>query len=209
MTDRATVWRRWATGTTLWAAALLGSAGCRGFGHEPMVPAEYDGLQQQRIAVLVAATDTTLYGHPQLESVLGRVLIRQLADRVPGAQVSDPDQIDRFAQANPYWQSMPGGELLKRLNVQRVVLVDISHYATREPGNAYLFQGTILGRVAVLADDHDQISNPVYATVVSARHPSGRVGRPDGDWQLMEQALINLFTQRVADRFSRHRAVRQ
>ena len=78
-----------------------------------------------------------------LSSNTSGLSVTQLASVLPSVRVVDPHQIARFQQENPFWNTLPHSDLIKRLGVDRVIYIDLVQYALHEPGNAYIKQGKL------------------------------------------------------------------
>ena len=90
------------------------------------VDAEYRGLENQTAAVMVMADDYTLYRHPDVATLVAKAVGGRIAESVPTATLVDPQQIEQFVHDNPYWSTQPYGQLMGRLEVDRMVLIDVN-----------------------------------------------------------------------------------
>lgn len=162
--------------------------------------AEYRGLENQSVAVIVNADYATLYDHPVVQLEIATAVTRRLADQVPGIELVNPRRVVEFQVRNPYWSAATYSELAKRLNVSRIVLIDVQEFRTREPGDTNLFRGVISAHVSVATD---QSNNLVYATTVSqafpANAPEGILDARESDIRL---GTISLFSYGVANKFA-------
>ncbi len=173
------------------------------------VPAEYEGLTNQTTAVLVAADEYTLYEYPAATSAICQQISARLAVSIPGIQVADPKQIQRFQDANPFWATLPYNQLLKRLGVQRLVYIDLIRYTTHESGNAYVWRGTVTANLGVAAADADDPDRFVYATTTQANYPPNQTGRLNSDNQTIQLGMLHTFAQHVTNLFQDHKAVQK
>jgi len=172
---------------------------------EVAVGAEYRGLDHKSAAVLVSASDTTIYRYPDAVSKVGRMVGARLVTAVAGLSLSDPDQIVKFQRENPHWMVVPPSQLFDRLDVDRLVMIDLTEYSTHEPGNAHVFAGLIVGRVGIVEVESEDPNNFVYARVVSARYPpDGGLGVLEKDAPTVELGMLSRFASRVAGLFHDH-----
>ncbi|MBI1370801.1 MAG: hypothetical protein GC162_19380 [Planctomycetes bacterium] len=173
------------------------------------VKAEYAALDNQRVAVLVDAKLETLFEHPMAQLEIAQALTTQLAASVPGVQVVDAKQVVEFQQRNIYWNTSTYSDLAKRLNVNRLVLIDISDYRLHEPGNMHLWRGTITGTVSVAATDSDHPNDLAYSTVVTAAYPPDKpMGAVNADERTIRLGMLDLFTRGVVGKFHDHKEER-
>ncbi len=174
------------------------------------VEAQYRGLENSQVAVLVAAPDTTLYQHPRAPQMVGRAVTARIAARVQGAVVSDPDQIAAFQRQNAAWTGVPPTQLFERLAVDRIVMVDLAEYSTHEPGNAHVFRGVVVGKVGVFAADSEDPNSFAYSQLVSSHYPpGGGLGLLEDDAATIELGMLNQFAERAAGLFYDHTVVQE
>ncbi len=183
------------------------------FGCEPMpgekkkvdVQAEYLGLENQRVAVIVAADSHLLYEYPDSRKYVCVAMTSRIAKNVPGVTTTIPEKIETFQNNNPYWMNMRYSELAEKLNVDKVVLVDLIEYQTHEPGNAHIWQGLITGNIGVINANGVDPDNFVFQNTISAKFPeSSTVGVIDADNESIQLGMIYLFAERGAGLFYDH-----
>jgi hypothetical protein len=200
----------------LTAAALAGcnglavlSRGITGDTKKVKVDAEYRGLDQHTIAVVVAADEVTLGRYPDAPFAVGRAIASRISDDVPGARVVDPLQIARFQRENPYWNTLLPNTLIQKLGVERMVLVDLLEYQTTEPGDRHVWQGRIHASVSVLESDavrtRGDPDQPAYATQVLGLYPEETtIGVLEADQRTIELGALSNFARNVVRLFTDH-----
>lgn len=152
----------------------------------------YRGLAGQRVAVLVSADDHTLYRYPAAPQAVARAATVALARAVPSARLMNPRELNTFLAANPYWETLPPADLFARLDVDRLILIDLAHYSTHEPGNAHEWRGLILADVIV--HERDRPNQPVFRAPVQAEFPSKpSLGVLDADDATIQLGLLDAF----------------
>lgn len=169
------------------------------------VKAEYRGLDNRTVAVMVMADETTLFGYPQAPGTVTRAVSSHLAQGVPGVTVMDPNQIIAYQRANPYWTTYRHGELARAMGVDRLVLIDLVEYRTHEPGNAHVWQGVTSGNIVVIESDAEDPDNPAYTNTVRVQFPEDtKVGVVNADSDKIQLGMVKLFSQRAAGLFYDH-----
>ncbi len=197
----------------------LALAGCQAIGWaahgmsggvtKQQVKAQYLGLQNKTIAVVVAADDFTLFRYPEAPFKTCRAISARISDEIPGARVVDPRQIVRFQKDNPYWNTLLLSDLLKRLGVERLVYVDLVEYETHEAGNQHVGQGKIVANVNVLESDAasrgldpDQFA---FSAAVQSLYPEEHgFGVIEADMQSLELAIVSVFSRDTVRLFRDH-----
>lgn len=171
------------------------------------VEADYEGLAEQRVAVLAAADQRTLFYTPGARERIVREVSAGIAEHVPGTTLTDPGQVADFKRRNDHWAAMRASRLLDVLEVDRVVLIDLVEYRTREPGNQHVWRGQVTGNVAVHAADADDPDNPVYYRTIGATYPEDDdvgVVNPDTEDETIELGMVKVFGRDVARLFYNH-----
>jgi len=167
----------------------------------PLKP-EYLGLANHSVAVVVIADDKTLYASPDAPRSLCQSVSSALVAALPGIRPTEPRQIEQFQRLNPYWETLPPGDLLQHLRVERLILIDVTNFSTHEPGNANVWQGTIVANVAVAEAEAKNPNNFVYRTNISAAYPEkSTLGVLNSDDQTIRLAMLQTFTRNLLARF--------
>ncbi|MDH3584014.1 MAG: hypothetical protein OER86_07350 [Phycisphaerae bacterium] len=169
------------------------------------VEAEYRGLDNQTIAVLVNASDSVLLQQPRAPLEAGTVVSEALAGNIPGARVISAREIAAFQNRNLYWDTEPFSRLAERLKVSRLVLIELGAYRLHEPGNINIWQGVMRARVVVAEADGPRPNDAAYSTDIHVRYPpDGPVGLVRADDATMRFATLDLFAKKVAGKFYDH-----
>lgn len=189
------------------AAYVVGGDGER----QVHVKAQYRGLENKRFAVLVAADEYTLFTYPGATQAISREMAARIATNVPGSVPMNPQEVAQFQKNNPYWITVPYGQLLERLKVDRLVVVDLVEYSLREPGNAHIWQGQIIANVGVAEAESPDGNRLAFNMTVKARHPddSGRVGVLNSDDHTIQLGLLATFSTQAVWLFHDHEEVIQ
>lgn len=186
---------------------MIGYAGqaLRGDNERIEVEAEYRGLEGKSVAVLVAADEYTLGTYPTAPLGVARAVSARLAENMPSVTVTDPQEIVKFQQKNPFWITSRYGELVEKLGVDAIVLIDLVEYRTHEPGNAYVWAGLITANVGVIERDAENPDNFTFFNTVRAQFPEDRkVGVPNQDDQTIQLGMHSIFSRDAAGLFYDH-----
>ncbi len=197
---------------TLGAAALSGcniiAAGATILAQdkEVEVDAEYRGLENQRVGVLVAADDATYFRYPQAASRVNQAITIGLANALPSVTLLTPAAADAYIKRNPYWVTRRPAVLMRELGVTRLITVDINRYATHEPGNFSEFRGVISATLSVCEADGNDPDNRSFDREVIAQFPdaSTEFGVINGNEAQIEDAVLSTFSTQVANLFHDH-----
>jgi len=174
-------------------------------GRTVTVSAQYNGLDRQSVAVLVSADEYTYFEHPDATAAVCRRTSALLASSILDVRVIDPDQITDFQKENPYWNTLPHGQLLQRLQVDRLIIIDLIQYTLHEPGNIYVWRGAMAANVGVATIEESDLNQFIFNTTVEAHYPqSGSIGVINADQPTIQFGLLQSFTQQLVDLFQDH-----
>lgn len=166
------------------------------------IKAQYRGMEGKSVAVIVGTDENTLYAYPTAPLAIAQSVSARLAEGVPSARLTDPQQIAQFQRANPYWETLPPGDLIKRLAVDRLVFVDLIRYTTHDPGDKNVWQGAIVARVDVYDSQNANPNDRVFSAPVQASFPESRaIGVLDADEKTIQLGMLKTFSLRAAGLF--------
>ena len=195
-------------------AAVMLLAGCNNMPGQPEVidvKARYLGLDNHSVAVVVATRDYTDFNYPDARPDMTREITRRIQANVPGVTVTDPEQILKWQEDNPYWATRPPSALIEQLKVDRLVLVEIGEYRTHEPGDKYVLRGVISATVNVVeaeAPDPDTFGGSYNKTVMYPRAKDSLIGKAGVSEQKIEAQTQYRFCEEAAGLFYDHELVR-
>lgn len=173
------------------------------------VTAEYYGLQNQSVAVLVNADLPVMYAYPQAQLEVADALVNKIAANVEGARVVDARQSIEFQTRNIYWTTERYSVLAQKLKVSRLIVVELLDYRTREPGNAALYQGAITARVDVIEADGDRPDDVAYSGHVNVTYPpDAPVPVPNTQEITVRKGVLDMFALAAGGKFYDHKEPR-
>ena len=171
-----------------------------------VVEPQYTGLRGESLAVLVAADEYLLFTQPRAPQILSRAISNEIAAHVAGVRVANPQQVAAFQARNPYWTTTPYTDLIQRLEVDRLIIVDLAEYRLHEPGNKHVWRGVIAAGVSVAEAERPDPDQLAFSTTVRASFPEGReIGLVNADTETVELATLKLFARRVGRLFYEHK----
>ena len=206
---------------TLTALALLATVwvleGCQIFGIASVVGqnierekkvevlAEYDGLRNQTVAIVVQTDMSTLYQFPKLVAEVCVNMSRRLAQNVEGIQVLDPRIVLDWTYHQPGWETMPYGEVCEELGVERLVWIDVFEFRLNPPGNRWQWDGVAGASIGIV--ELDGFDSDAFAETydVSGEFPKiAELGRESSTEERIEMGLLATFIEEAAWLFFDH-----
>ena len=155
------------------AVGVLAGGMAQNFEYQKLVEIlpKYEGLEHQTVAVVVDADLATLYENPTLCDTVAAGVTKRLADNVSGIRLLSQRVVRDWQFSTPQWNALPYGDIAKRLNVDRVVLIDIQSFRLHPRGNRWMWDGECVAMVGVI--ERDGVEPDEFADLfhVSARFP--------------------------------------
>lgn len=175
------------------------------------VSARYTDLENRSVAVLVATGEYIDFNHPNVREQLTREVTQRIATNVPGVQVTDPEQVLRFQEENPYWTARAPSELIRALNVERLIIVEVGEYRTHEAGDRHVLRGVVSGNINLLEAEAPNPDNYAYGQSIRAVFPDEtrtKIGTVTLSEDMIETEARRRFAEDSAGVFYDHKVVR-
>ena len=110
---------------------------------------------------------------------------------VPGSSVI------AYQYNRPNWVAKPMGEVGKELGVQRVIVIDVTEYRLRDPGNQYTWDGVANFLVGVYECDSTLPDDVAFQKRIEVKFPDAGGYTPT---DLPEAAVNTELTRRACER---------
>lgn len=170
-----------------------------------VVPAQYTGLEGRTVAVMVAGDEYLLYRFPDAQIRLSSNVSARIAENVDGVRVINPMTISQFQKDNPAWMTLPYSELIRKVNVDRLIIIDLSEYRLNDPGDKSMWRAVVSANVGVVeAEDIDPDNYTFFKNVKATFPEDGGIGVLNSDAETVELAVSTMFSQDVAELFYQH-----
>lgn len=197
------------TGCTMWSCAigkLLGGM-AQNYEYTKLVEVHpvYSDLENKTVAVIVDVDLVTLYEHPDVAVTIGANVARRLSTNVPGIKVVPPSLVSQWQFRTPQWNTLPYGEIAQKLNVDRIVHIDVHDFRLHPPGNQWLWDGLCGASVGIIErDGYDPDSYVDTFNVTVAFPDMPGVTRENASAQGVQTGLLTLFTRQTSWLFFTH-----
>lgn len=131
------------------------------------VLAEYRGLADKTVAVLVEIDPYTMYEHPQLAMNITSGVVDAIMRNVPEAVVMPAQLSMQWQYSTPGWNAMTFSEMAQSIHrhnvraygqnasvkIDRIIHIEVIEYRLHPPGNRYEWDGVCAANVRVLEID--------------------------------------------------------
>lgn len=184
-------------------------AGCKAiampwlmWGKEPTktVPAEYPHLAGKKVCILVWADADTMFEFPHVQYELSEFIAVALKPNVKGLTFVPNRNVVDYQRNDGDWDRKPPAKIGARFSADRVLMIELTQYTTREPDSPHLYRAHIAANVKIY-DVADFDAGPTYKTVVEIAYPESA----SGQWGLTEDAVrkagMETFAGELAGKF--------
>ncbi len=176
------------------------------FGEEPTeeVKAEWPHLSGKHVAILIWADSNTRFEYPNVGLELAEHLRVAMEPHLTGISFVPARDIVEYQRNNPDWDLEDPSTLGARFRADRVMLVELTQYTTREPEATHLLRGLIASSIK-LYDCGLPASEAVYRTTVETVYPdegASTWGTNESDLRL---ATMEAYSLTVARKFYDHK----
>ena len=210
------------------AAVLLAAAagGCALFGlagyamPDPTVGARYKGLAHQRVAVMVWTDRAMQYDWPGLQLDLSRGIQTQLQEmakkkdhpaELEGTKLAQAESVVRYQQDHPEMEAEAIADVAPRLNVDRLIYIEVQQFSTRPEESLDLYRGNITANLKVLEIANGKakqvFEDPAMHVSWPAKGPEE--GSPGLSDPVTYEKTLAAFTTQVVNQFVPHTEPRE
>jgi hypothetical protein len=194
--------------------ALLGSllpalGGCKliavpffAFGQDQTkkVPAEYPYLEGKQVCIVVWADEYTTFQYQFLPLEVSEHVRVALDASVRGLTIVPNREVIDYQKREPDWQAQNPAKIGKKFGADRVIMIELTQYTTREPGSMHLYRGHMGGNIKIFDTAYPE-SGPTYQTVVEVAYPPDNFAAYGTDERTLRRAILELFANDLAGRF--------
>ena len=188
----------------LWAASgcKLLAAPALMWGSEPTkeIPAEYPYLPGKKVCIAVWADSETLIEYPWVQLDVSEHVSAAMETAVRGISFVPNRKVVELQRRESDWDRRDPALLGARFGADRVLMIELTQYTTREPESPHLYRGRISANVKVY-DTQYPSSAPTYRTGVEVVYPLESMGQWGTDDQAIRKATMGAFAQEVAGKF--------
>lgn len=176
------------------------------FGEEPTkrVPAEYPYLEGKKVVVMVWADQDTLFEYPEVQLEVAAHIEEACKSKVKTVAFVPSRSVADVQKSEPDWDRQPPALMGTRFHADRVMVIELTNYATREPENAHLFRGRISANVKIY-DAERPDAGPLYKSVVETIYPPDTPGEWGSTDRGVRKATMEAFAGDVAGKFHERR----
>lgn len=170
------------------------------------VEAEFSGLKNKTVAIVIFADQAVQYEYPGARAGLSLACASLFRKHIKGITVVDPLRIVKYQDENIYWDTMDKTELGNKFNADYVVYISLLEFSTREPLSTSLFRGRISAEVGIYQTSLPERQSQVdrfgdLRVIYPEEDPTGELGKDDSDVRWKTEVL---FADKLTKKFYDH-----
>ena len=177
------------------------------------IPAEYKGMANQSVAIMVWAGEGTLVDFPAIRLDLAGGLQNKFVQaqqaktkELKGATFpTKPAAIVQYQDNHPQYEATPITDLAPRFGASRLIYVEIENLQTRSDASVELYRGSALATVKVIEVPPGGGPGKVAyeESAISATFPpkAREEGTPDGNDSIIYRGTVDALTTEIVKRF--------
>lgn len=170
------------------------------------VEGAYDGLEGQRVAVVIDASREIYMTSPQIVGAILTEIIARLEANAGVESVVPAAEVQRVLYDEPGLLDRTFDEIAARFEVERLVIVQLDEFRLSEPGNQYVWSGQAAGNLIVIEADsylEDDVRLEQYVNVTYPDRPNTTIDDLSADAVALE--LLRRFANRSSWFFYDHK----
>lgn len=182
---------------------------------DPTVDAKYKGLVDQKVAVMVWADRATEIDWPHLQLDVARGIQSRLQDaaakkenekELKSTHFVAPESVVRFQHDHPEAEAQSVTDIAPRLDITRLIYVEIQQFSTRPEESTELYRGSLVGNLKVVEviNGRAKVVYPEDGIKVFYPEKSPEEGVPAGSDIEMYEKTLESFSTQIANRFMKH-----
>ena len=201
----------------LMAGLACSLGGCKALGYvgylvapddsQKSIEAEYKGLEEHSVAVVVFADQSIEYYYPSIRYELSLTISDELRKNVKNARVIDVGRVVKYQDDHLDWNNRPLVEMGRVLGADYVLYVALNEFSTREPGSVHLFRGRARGQANLYETIKPLASCKVWQVDdLGVVYPDGNpVGMLDQDDREFRYQTEKRMAELLAKKFYKHK----
>jgi len=171
------------------------------------VVAEYLGLADKSVAIVVYVEPATLNEFPDAREEVSAHIARQMRENMPTTRLLDPKDVIHWQDETINWVGLSEKDIGKHFGVDRVLMVEVLDYSTRMKDGYSDLQGNIRATAKVFEVDTAE-SVPSWTGSFDVRWPKdGPVDTDRVNEVVVRMRTLQSFSEKVVNCFYTHREV--
>ncbi len=170
--------------------------------HKERVPAEFDKLENKRVAIVVWAEQSTLFDYPHVRMELAVHIGDRLWSAVDGVKVVDGRKIEDYMQRSLI-NTVDPEEIADKFDAEMIVYLELLEFQIRDPDSPDFLRPAINASVVVYDMTADPDEPKQYELEPVTIEQSGKLFSETSAAQV-RKTVYEQFAEQVARKFYKH-----
>jgi hypothetical protein len=180
------------------------------FGRTVTIPAEFEGLKDSTVAVVVFAPESTQFEYPWAVLHLSAMTSARLRAGVKGASTIDAQKINAYQRKNLHWAQMDRTELGRALKADFVLYISLVEFSMVEEGYVDLLRGRINGEIKVYDCSKNEDDACVWTCdSIRVQFPKTATVRTAKNEADIHSVIMVKFSEKLARKFYSYKVNRE
>lgn len=169
------------------------------------VTAEYSGLKNASVAIVVYADQATTDEFTENRKELSTFVATTLRSKIPTVRVLNPQEVINWQDDTVNWFGLPEKDIAKHFSVDRVLYIELLNYTSRMGGGYGDLQGDIRANCKIF--ERESVGNsPVWTGTIESRWPkNGPLEATASDERAVRSRTLQLFADDLVSHLYDHR----
>ncbi len=174
------------------------------------VPAEFNGLENHTVAVVVFARENTLFEHPEAPLHLSSIASAMLRKEIKNITTVDSMKITAYQSKNINWAEMDRSALGRVLKADFVLFVSLVEFSTVEEGYVDLLRGRINGEAKLFDCSKPEVDSLVWTCPnIRLEFPKTPTVRNSRNEETIRTTILTRFCNKLTKKFYSHEVNRE
>lgn len=180
------------------------------FGRTATVPAEFDGLKNHSVAVVIFAKESTQFEYPWVVLNLSAMTSAKLKAQVQGVRIIAAQKVNAYQQKNRHWAEIDKTALGKALGADFILHVSLVEFSTVEEGYVDLLRGRVNGEIKVYDCSKPEDKAMVWTCDnIRTQFPKTATPRTSQNEAAIHSKILTKFSEELAKKFYSYKVNRE
>ncbi|MGN6367996.1 MAG: hypothetical protein ACTHN5_07025 [Phycisphaerae bacterium] len=192
----------------------LAFSGCQlfGFGEEVSghpVSAQYKGLDNKSVAIVIYADQATTNEFPAAREELSAFLASKMREHLPTIKLLDYHEVMNWQDDTMNWFGLTEKQIGQHFSVDRVLYIELLDYSVAASKGFGEIQGHIRANCKVTEVDSPS-NSPAWTSLIDVRYPQDHPVDPSQTSpDALRASLLQKFADQLTNRFYDHNEIYQ
>ena len=172
------------------------------WGRTTTIPAEFEGLKNHSVAVVIFAKENTQYEYPWAVMNLSAMTSAMISANVDGVTTISPQKVSAYQRKNLHWAEMDKTKLCKALKADYVLHISLVEFSTSEQGYLDTLRGTVNGEISIYDGSKREDDARIWTCEnIRVKFPKAPIVRTPRNEAGIRAEILRKFSDELAKKF--------